>query len=254
MNESSAIWSGATLRWLTPLWEGRWDGPALKARKQKIGSRSFSRGYQQQTLTDEDLSFPSVTKCAEDDLDPMELLTRHWVFYSGVDQSSAKRPGQVIVTIGQRAHDRKRMVVELRAGKWTSPELWRQMEEVDRAFHPVLYMVENNAIQQAIIDWGLEMNKTLPVRGFTTGQNKADQVHGLPGLEVEFENQGWLIPRPSHSLSCQCLWCRLWVELTGHPLAISDDMVMALWFAREAARFGDGGLQWGPSPTVDHRG
>lgn len=226
----------------------------MKARKAKIGSRSFSRGYQQQTLSDEDLSFPSVAGCGQDDLDPRDLLTQHWSYFSGIDQSKPNRPGQAIVTIGQRPHDKKRMPVDIRAGTWTSPELWRQMEEVERMFHPRLFMVENNATQDALIDWGLEMNKSLPVRGFTTGHNKADQWAGLPGLEVEFENKGWLIPRPSHSLSCSCLWCRLWVELTGHPLAVSDDLVMALWFAREAARMGSTQLVSGPSPLARHRG
>ena len=114
--------------------------------------------------------------------------------------------------------------------------MWRELEEEDKHFRPTTFMVENNAYQAALAQWGLELNATLPVQWFVTGKNKADPILGLPGLEVEFENQGWIIPRPEHALDCTCDWCRLWMELVGHPLAASDDMVMALWFAREAAR------------------
>lgn len=189
-----------------------------------------------------------------EDLDPLEILVSDWPRYAGVDLSTDKRPGNTIVTIAQRPDDRKRLVVDVRAGSWTSPETWRQMEEVDRRFYPQVFYVENNALQESILQWGLERNATLPVRGFLTGKNKADPMLGLPGLEVEFENRGWMIARPGHELDCGCAWCRLWSELMGHPLAESTDLVMALWFAREAARATGRSLEAGPSPLAEWRG
>ena len=205
-------------------------------RRGKIGGRAFARGFRQETMEDEDRTFPSVAKCAAQDLDPGELVGSHWPRYTGVDLSSATRPGNAFVTIAQRPADRKRVVLDVRAKALTSPQTWRELEEIERAHRPALFMVENNGLQDAVIEWGLELNATLPVQGFLTGKNKADPVMGLPGLEVEFENEGWIIPRPEHALDCECAWCRLWAELLGHPLGESTDLVMALWFAREAAR------------------
>ena len=207
-------------------------------RRGEIGSRSFARGFRQEVMEDEDRTFPSVMKCAAADLDPLELLGDDWLVFTGADISSARRPGNALATIAQRPTDKKRLVVDVRAKKLTSPQMWREMEDVDELYHPNVFMVENNATQEAIVEWGLELNATLPVRGFMTGKNKSDSVMGLPGLEVEFENGGWIIPRPAHGLDCKCVWCRLWMELLGHPLAESTDLVMALWFAREAARTG----------------
>ena len=237
------------------MWTRRWGRDALLDRHAEIGSRAFARGFRQETVEDEDRTFASAGKCAVQDLDPLAYMSRHWPIYTGVDLSSEKRPGNAIVSIAERPADRKRLVVSVRTGKWTSPELWRQLEEEDRRFRPQVFVVENNAYQSALVQWGLELNASLPVKGFTTGRGKADPVLGLPGLEVEFENQGWMIPRPSHELECECDWCRLWAELTGHPVAASTDVVMALWFAREGARLGRslvGGFE--PALSEDYRG
>ena len=254
MTQSGAIWSGATREWTIPLWP-KWDKAALLKRRGEIGSQSFARGFRQETLDDLSRTFPSVTRCAVDNLNPVEYMSRHWPVFTGVDLSSVTRPGNAIVSIAQRPSDKKRLLVSVRAGDWTSPQLWRELEEEDRRFRPVVFMVENNAYQDALLEWGLELNATLPVQGFTTGKNKADPVMGLPGLEVEFENQGWMIPRPEHALDCECDWCRLWMELTGHPIAESTDVVMALWFAREGARGAGRLLESGPVPWgEDYRG
>lgn len=208
----------------------------MLARRGQIGSRAFGRGFRQETLDDESRTFPSVVKCAVEDLDPVGYMSRHWPCFTGVDLSTDKRPGCAFVTIAERPADRKRLVVDVRAKSLTSPQVWQELEDIERMFAPQVFMVETNALQGAVLEWGRTRNATLPVQGFVTGANKANPVIGLPGLEVEFENQGWMIPRPSHPLDCECAWCRLWSELTGHPIGVSTDLVMALWFAREGAR------------------
>ena len=223
-------------------------------RRGEVGARSFARGFRQETLDDEDRTFPSVQRCAYDDLDPLELITVDWPRWTGVDLSSEKRPGNAFVTIAQNPGTKKRLVIDVRAMAITSPEVWRQLEDIHRRYRPNIIQVENNALQGAVIEWGLELNATLPVKGFMTGRNKADEQIGLPGLEVEFENEGWIIPRPSHTFDCTCAWCQLWSELTAHPLADTTDLVMALWFAREAARAASGHLEWGPNPMAGYRG
>jgi hypothetical protein len=235
MGDAGTIWQGATRLEDIPLWD-RWDKPALLRRLGEIGSRSFARGFRQEVLDDSARTFPSVLKCACENLNPLEYMGANWPVFTGVDLSSDKRPGNAIVSIAQRRADKMRLPISARFGNWTSPELWRELEEEDRRFHPQIFMVETNAYQKALKEWGMTLNATLPVQGFTTGANKADPDMGLPGLEVEFSNGGWMIPRYEHPLDCDCGWCRLWAELLAHPLAETTDGVMALWFAREAAR------------------
>ncbi|MFH1574632.1 MAG: hypothetical protein ABIG68_11655 [Acidobacteriota bacterium] len=158
------------------------------------------------------------------------------------------------MTIAENPANHRRLVVDVRAKALKSPEVWRELEDIHRLYRPNIMMVENNALQGAVLEWGLELNATLPVKGWLTGHNKSDPFLGLPGLEVEFSNEGWMIPRPAHTFDCACAWCRLWEELTGHPLAATTDLVMALWFAREAARASAHTLQWGPNPLDGYRG
>ena len=178
-----------------------------------------------------------------------EARERGWRFCCGVDLSGTGREGNVIFTGAVDAAG-MRVPVEIRCGKWSSPELARQLDAVDERYSPEIILVENNGYQQAFRDWAaadrqahLWTGRVLP---FTTGKNKADVTHGLPGLEIEFENGVWRIPHrefASHGAACDhgsngeaCGWCRWADEMSQYPYVGNDDTVMACWFFREACR------------------
>lgn len=229
----------------TPIWPDKWSAEALKQRLSIIGSRAFDRGFRGKVISDEDAIFP------------MEAIERCYVncqlgdkyseeeYVTGVDLGhrsqieSGSFPYTVIMTLGIRRKDGKKRVVGIRRGRFTSPETARQIVDNWKTYKELVIMVENNAYQEAIIQWIREVygNLDIPVRAFTTGKNKADEEIGLPSMLVELENKSWEFPDvKSHSKVCQCPVCIFVRELNDYPLGKLQDTVMAWWMAREGYR------------------
>lgn len=223
-----------------PLWtEGGWNKEALLIRRQSIGPRAFERGYRQKALSDEDKLFPHFSACKKP-VKINDILNSTWGFYGGVDLSSESVPGNVVFTLAQ-SPEGKRMPVEIRQGNWKSSRTVQEIIDACEKWKPEVVNVENNALQVAILQWALDKNASLPLQGFCTGKNKADESIGLPGLEVEFANDAWIIPMgevEGHDLGCDCPWC-IWLQgMEEYPQVEPSytHSVMACWFAREAAR------------------
>jgi hypothetical protein len=65
-------------------------------------------------------------------------------------------------------------------------------------------------------------------------------LQGLPSIEKEFENREWLFcaskkPDVADS-SGDDVWSKMFFEFANHPFWETTDIVMSLWFAREAAK------------------
>ncbi|MBN1518432.1 hypothetical protein JXA32_17860 [Candidatus Sumerlaeota bacterium] len=179
----------------------------------------------------------------------VDALNKGWRFCCGVDLSGTGRKGNVIFC-GAVSASGSRVPVEVRCGKWSSPELARQLDAIDALYGPEIILVENNGYQRAFQDWAAADGERHAwwgrVKGFVTGRNKANATLGLPGLEVEFENGVWRVPRrefADHGGFCDrgpdggpCGWCRWVEEMESYPHVGSDDTVMACWFFREACR------------------
>lgn len=138
-----------------------------------------------------------------------------------------------------------RRILNIRAGKWTGPEIVAQIKRTHADFGG-LFIVENNAAQQYIVDEIVETT-AIPVVPFTTGKNKAHHEYGVESLATELANGKWRIPNkralgpgvwePMHP---ECLeWM---AELLFYdPKEHTGDRLMASWLAREGARrFCDG--------------
>jgi len=222
-------------KWAIPLWS-KWNKEKLKQRMKEIGTRAFNRGFRQKAITDEDLTFPSYRKIfLNPGVSVNDIVDKDWPRYTGIDPF-----GQwiVIFTIA-KAPTGKRYVIEIRRGKWTPTETITQIIEVNTNHKPQIFMLENNAAQVAIEEWAKEKaGADLPLKAFTTGKQKADPTVGLPSLEVEFENGSWVcaVGPVEHEPDCECSICEFRKELGAHPIHPTADIIMAMWFAREAAK------------------
>jgi hypothetical protein len=84
----------------------------------------------------------------------------------------------------------------------------------------------------------------IPIRGHCTGKQKADPLEGLPGLSVEIENDVFTYPLQEvkewkdQIPSAEVAKIVLIRELLEYPLGLSTDVVMALWFANLACKYG----------------
>lgn len=96
-------------------------------------------------------------------------------------------------------------------------------------------MVENNAAQEFIRQFAGEQG--IPTRAITTGRNKADHAFGVPSLGVELEQGMWILPCGDDASQAMAIKWRTQC-LAYAPGQHTGDLLMASWFAREAARGG----------------
>lgn len=225
-----------------PPWEPKWGTEALR-HEANTNPRAFNRGFKMQAYNEEELMFPHFKSCYSHGVVVGDLIRRNLPVFVGVDLAGERRPGNAIVAVGLDVTTQRRILLEVIYGAWKSPETAGMIAGI-ASRHPNLryVMVENNAYQQSLIDWVRHSQKDFAgwwhkIEAFTTGKNKADQTHGLPSLEVEFNNRAWVIPADEfagHPAICLCGWCTLVREVTTYPRGATSDGLMALWFAREA--------------------
>lgn len=222
-----------------PLWD-RWGSEQLKA-KFHAGERAYRRGFRLEAFSDEEITFPNFKNCYSHGITLGEIQRSDWPKFTGVDLAGKKRPGNAIVTVAVNPKTKRRYPCDIRFGAWKSPETCAHLAEINRMYNPTVIMVEDNAYQEALIDW---VQATKSDNDFwmklepttTTGGKKISGDIGLPSLEVEFKNRAWVVPAdefehlpPGNTNP----WYRWAYEFNNHPLASQSDGVMATWFVRQ---------------------
>lgn len=109
----------------------------------------------------------------------------------GVSQRDAADPS-VLFTI-LLWPDGTRQVIDVRRGKWQSPAIIKNVLEVHEAYGSV-FLVENNAAQEYLVQWIVAEHPDIVIKGFRTGKNKRDLAYGVESIAGELEDQKWLIP------------------------------------------------------------
>jgi hypothetical protein len=223
-----------------PLWS---KFPHERLLERKLDDpRSFARGYQMRSYDDSERMFPSFESCRSHGVVLGEIARRGWPMFTGVDLATERRPGTVIFTLALDPATSRRYPVSVRAGRWSSPDTVSQLTAELTQFPQIqMVMVENNAYQQALVDWirVLQVSRLwLKVESFTTtGHNKPNLEVGLPSLEAEFSKKAWVIPWDEyehHEPGHRCGWCLWDLEMRNYPHHPTTDTVMAAWFSREA--------------------
>jgi phage terminase large subunit-like protein len=232
-----------------PLWE-KWGTEQLERKRDSVGEREFARGWRQRALAEDETLFRKEHIDAA--LDPERRLywpgsdkredvcPKSYSVYFGVDLSIAgKKSAGDYFTIFVIAVDKNRFqryIVGIYHNRGlTFNEQIRKVEEWNDFFKPKSIFVENNAYQDAFIqELSRRSGDELPVTAFTTNAvNKIDIEEGLPRVSIEFEKERWVIPMapgPTRQLTDILVG-----EMSTYPVGKHDDMVMAMWFARQAA-------------------
>lgn len=167
-------------------------------------------------------------------------LTGHCSCFTGVDlavqrHESADLTALVTIFVDDKG---RRRVLEVKSGKWSGPEIVREIENVHARFGSIV-VVENNAAQDYILQFVRERS-AVPVVAHTTGRNKAHHEFGIESLAVEMSNGKWLIPNKTGKIDGMHADPEIyeWVQemLSYDPKEHTGDRLMASWFAREGAR------------------
>jgi hypothetical protein len=202
-------------------------------------------------MSDEERTFPEKALEHSFDFTRAEVgddIDDEWPTFGGVDLASAlgkKNAWTVIWTIAKNPYDGKLYLKEMYRRRMSFPDIIAAILEQYKRHNWRLCKVENNAFQQAVIDAIAEKDRSIPVEPFTTGQNKANEKIGLPGMAVSFEKNQWSIPAARFPLAPDdaSTIATVMNELRTHPGGEFSDTIMALWFAWSAAITGSGGFE-----------
>lgn len=162
--------------------------------------------------------------------------------FHGVDLGARRNPrsGKTVFFSIALLPDGTRVPFKAMIGNFRGPMIRDIMIETNETFGGI-FVVENNATQQWIIEFVLEADQ-VPMIPFTTGSNKANPDFGVDSLSIEFSQGGWAIPcRKSPVDPDQYLVDKeigVWLDgLRDHDAeSHTSDTTMASWFAREGAR------------------
>ena len=235
----------------TPIWPEKWNTEALVNRYNEIGHRAFGRAFRMEALTDEETLFEEkiLKRCEDKDFQygglPIGVKPHKVQYFMGVDLGGARTTGGSYTVIFTGALvDGKRLPINITRGRFKSPEFSRIFYDLTQQFNPEFVLIENNASQEAVVQWISEVygdGVLLPtIKGYFTGSQKMSEDVGLPAMAVEFEQGRWRLPEFHTEGDCGCGYCVWLHEMKEFPLGKYSDTVMASWLFREAIRgYGD---------------
>lgn len=141
-----------------------------------------------------------------------------------------------------------RVILDIDFGRYDLATKLKMVRDKWLAFRHDLILIEDNAAQHLFVEMENLIDVSLPVKGATTGTNKAHPEVGLPGLFNEIYRGAWLIPcAEDGSVDPRVdAWCRGCMNYV--PDKHTKDVVMAGWLAYQCTRkWGIGiGAQGGP--------
>lgn len=225
-----------------------WPKWRLDKKRKEIPALEFNRQFRNLPMSEESEIFNarSIEQCfTHDPWDP--TADPSWQFYVGVDLNVKK---------GETRHKTSFFIGRLDGGVKTVQRIIAKTMNLDdilyhfmfieARYKPVLFLVENNAAQDYIVQWfkpdtitrtfeargedpSRYLEKLPRVKGFTTGANKMDPKLGIWGMTIEFEQRRWRIP--DHELT------RAWKSemLAFDPHAHTGDILMSSWLFHSAA-------------------
>lgn len=224
------------------LWAERWSYDALMQIKEDIGSNYFNMQYRCVPTSDETTWFAYkwlADYCFDDEatlVDNNEGL-KGFKIVVGVDLAISEAMGAdyfIIFVLGIDPLGNHWCLHLTREKGLSFNAQVLKIEQVCNAFRPYVVFVEDNAYQKALYQ-ELRRRTDVPVKAWTTtGLKKGDIDIGIRSLSVLVENGKLKIPRGD--ADSKRLTDIFVSELTDYGKAAHDDMVMAWWFAENAAR------------------
>jgi hypothetical protein len=229
-----------------PLWPDQWPAERIEEKQAELGQFEFNRQMLCIARDDTDARFKRtwIERCLEKGKGKrlayaMKDIPAGCRTITGVDlavqQHSSSDLTVLFTIIVWRNGTREVLCIE--SGRWSGPEIVSRIIDTHRRYQSII-IVENNAAQ-AYVEQFLGETSAIPVRGFTTGRNKAHPEFGVESIAVEMASGHWVIPCAEDGRTHKEV--SAWIDemLYYDPDAHTGDRLMACWFAREGIRMGE---------------
>lgn len=132
--------------------------------------------------------------------------------------------------------DQVRLILWIEHGRWGAEELERRIVDHHERYEPAGIAVESNAAQEHVRQFLQRVDKTMPVKPYTTDKMKHNVFFGVPSIFAEFAAGAWAFPNlPGEALRPEL---QLFVDqsLGYSPSDHTGDTLMAGYFASELAK------------------
>lgn len=132
--------------------------------------------------------------------------------------------------------DGSRRILNIESGRFLGPRIVEMIADMHKRYGAVI-VVENNAAQDYIRQFTLELHKDIIIKAHTTTrQNKTHEDFGVESIFTELSQGAWIIPCDLHGNVEPEV--EKWIEdmLMYMPHKHTGDHLMACWIARERAR------------------
>jgi hypothetical protein len=224
-----------------PLWPDRFPPELIAELKRNHSARRYVQLYRQECRDEESQRCKDswVEKCRDRGrgLRQVRRYSGSNLVCTGVDL--AFREGEeydytALVTV-EFMPDGDRRLLEVLYGQWDTPRVVDMIIDAAERFGGIV-RVENNAAQNAVLQFARKQNKSVRITAHTTGKNKSNPEYGVEGLFVEIRNGAWIFPCDQFgNPDPEVQW--LLEGLTSYdPARHTHDGLMAMWFAAEQGR------------------
>ena len=215
-------------------WPERWTKEELVRKFKEMGAQAFNRAFRLIPQSEHESSFPP--EILRRVFKPLEAKGKYegWITVGGVDPGMGEkgRTYTVVLTVAYDPVSRQRVVLNLRRGKFSSPETAAVIASEYQKYKHSVVGVENNAYQNALISWMSSYGYSgIPIEPIQT-QSSRNYIRILAQtLAIEMEQGLWNIFTEEHDITCKCDWCSLKKELYDYPFGSHNDIVSALCIA-----------------------
>lgn len=162
--------------------------------------------------------------------------------YTGVDLGHRASPGSDLTSMWTFAiyPDGSKILLDLRSGNWTGPEIREQLREVSMRFNPIIG-VENNGAQKLVSELIADL-ESFSIRDHETGMNKHDFQNGVEAFGLSFADGDWILPCDENGQAIPEVAEFIAETLAYDPQRHAGDRLMAAWIASETARKSPSGI------------
>lgn len=225
-------------------WPEQWPIERVMERAKKMHQKEVRRQLMCEARDDGSAWFPEnvihlALRLGEgtDLAHALAAVPRGYSTYTGVDLAIKQKDSNdttCLFTIAVDPYGIRRLLC-IERGRWPGPEIVRRIIDTHRRFQSEIWL-EDNAAQDWMRQW-VNATEIIPIRGFTTGRNKAHPEYGVVSLATEMQQGRWHIPNHGGLVHHEV---QKWIDemMYYDPQAHTGDALMASWIAREAARKG----------------
>lgn len=232
-----------------PQWPERWSLERVDRKRLELGPLEFSRQMLCLAYDDSAARFKKewIDACLARGKDKewgyaLASVPLGCKVFTGVDlavQQHAAADHTVLFTV-LFYQNGDREILDIQRGKWSGPDIVTRIADTHKRYQGII-IVENNAAQKYLEQYTRDQG--IPVRGFTTGRNKANPDFGVESLAAEMSSGKWIFPcRGGISRELGVFMSEL---LQYDPASHTGDTIMGCWFAREGARMSQPKAQQG---------